>query len=124
MVKKILIADDDRSILDAITMILEIEGYEVQTTQSGASVETLCKHSPDLLLLDIWMSGYNGKDICKALKSKKKTKDIPVIMISANKDTAKIAKEAGADGFLAKPFDIKDLLSTVAFHISKKYEYV
>lgn len=124
MVKKILIADDDRSILDAITMILEIEGYEVQTTQNGANVETLCKHSPDLLLLDIWMSGYNGKDICKALKSKKKTKDIPVIMISANKDTAKIAKEAGADGFLAKPFDIKDLLSTVAFHISKKYEYV
>lgn len=120
MTKRILIADDDRAILDAITMILELEGYEVKTTHNGATVKALSTtFAPHLLLLDIWMSGYDGKEICQALKADKQTAHIPIIIISANKDVAKISDEAGANGFLAKPFDMKDLLTTIVTFSSK-----
>lgn len=119
MAKKILVADDDRAILEVMRMILELEGYEVKTTQDGSRVKDLSLQSPDLLLLDIGLSGYDGKEICLALKASKKTKHMPIILVSANKDITRIAKEAGADGFLIKPFDLKDLLSMVATHTSK-----
>ena len=114
MSKRILVADDDRAILEAITMILELGGYEVKTTSNGADMKQVLRYAPDLILLDIWMSGFDGKDICRALKSNNKTKHIPIIMISANKDTEKIAKDVGADGYMSKPFDMHHLLSVVA----------
>ena len=116
--KKILVADDDPAILDVVTIILEDAGYDVKTTVNGKTEVFAQKYLPDLILLDIWMSGHNGKNICIRLKAKKLTSRIPIIMISANKDTEKIAKEAGADGFLTKPFDIQALLSKVAAHIN------
>lgn len=108
-----MIADDDPAILDATSMILEDEGYIVYTTTDGQTVNRIKKSSPDLLLLDIWMSGVDGRDICRSLKADSVTKNLPVIMVSANRDTEKIAKEAGAEDFLAKPFDIEDLLEKV-----------
>ncbi len=111
--KKILVADDDTAILDVLTLMLEDAGYEVTSTVDGQTVRKVLSELPDLILLDIWMSGTDGRDICKQLKSIKKTKHIPIIMISANKDTRKIAKEAGADDFIAKPFGMKELLAKV-----------
>ena len=119
--KRVLIADDDPAILEAMTLILEDSGYDVKTTVNGQTEQFAREYLPDLILLDIWMAGQNGRDICKRLKTNKSTRHIPIIMISANKDTGKIAKEAGADGFLAKPFDMKDLLKTVATNVSEKY---
>lgn len=115
--KKILIADDDPGILDAMTMMLEDEGYEVETTVDGATVQDMRETLPDLLLLDIWMSGMDGREICKRLKRQELTKCIPIIIISANKDTDRFAKEAGADDFIAKPFEMDDLLAKVARYL-------
>jgi DNA-binding response OmpR family regulator len=109
----ILVADDDPAIVDSIQYMLEDEGYAVETTVDGETVAVMFEHHPDLLLLDIWMSGQDGRDICKALKAQESTRHIPIIMISANKDTEKIAREAGADDFIGKPFDIDDLLGKV-----------
>jgi DNA-binding response OmpR family regulator len=114
--KKILIADDDRAILDALKLMLEEVGYEVNTSSDGKTIQTVKKYYPDLLLLDIWMSGVDGRDICKELKAYELTKHIPIIMISANRDTETIAKESGADDFLTKPFGMNDLLSKVEKH--------
>ncbi len=111
--KKILVADDDPAILDAVKIILEDEGYEVDTTVDGETVVKMFEDQPDLLLLDIWMSGQDGRDICKALKAQQTTKHIPIIMVSANRDTEDIAREAGANDFLGKPFDIDKLLEKV-----------
>ncbi len=111
--KKILVADDDTAILHVMTLMLEDDGYEVTSTLDGETVQKVQNELPDLVLLDIWMSGIDGKEICKQLKSQKKTKHIPIIMISANKDTRDIAKEAGADDFIAKPFEMQDLLAKV-----------
>lgn len=117
MSKKIMVADDDPPIVDALKLMLELEGYEVVTTVDGATAQDMKEELPDLLLLDIWMSGMDGRDICKHLKSQDETKHIPIIMISASKDVQKSAQEAGADNFLAKPFEMDDLLAKVSKHI-------
>lgn len=111
--KLILVADDDPAILDALALILEDGGYEVKTTTDGATLRNIQQLAPDLLLLDIWLSGWNGKDICVSLKSDEQTRQIPIILFSANKETKRIAQEAGADDFITKPFDLDNLLTVV-----------
>src|SRR5438552_3106805 len=111
--KKILVADDDAGIVDAMQILLEDEGYEVITTMEGENIEEMYKQKPDLVFLDIWMSGVNGNTVCKKLKEDDATKKVPIIMFSANRDTEQIAMQCGADGFLSKPFDIKDLMEIV-----------
>lgn len=112
--KKILVADDNPAILDALKIMLEEEGYEVETTEDGTAAKNMQAPLPDLLLLDLWMSGMDGRDICKHLKSAAATKHIPVIMVSATKNIEQIAKDSGADDFIAKPFQMEHLLATVA----------
>lgn len=109
-----MIADDDPGILDALTIMLEDGGYEVETTTDSSTVRDMKEELPDLLLLDIWMSGWDGRETCKYLKSQELTKHIPIIVVSANRDVEQIAREAGADDFLAKPFQMDDLLVIVA----------
>jgi CheY-like chemotaxis protein len=110
--KKILVADDDSGILDAISMMLEFAGYDVTTTMDGASLLTL-EALPDLVLLDIWMSGVDGRDICRQLKQQPHTQQTPVVLLSASRHIERSALEAGADDFLAKPFEMDDLLEKV-----------
>lgn len=117
MSKKILIVDDDPGILDAVGIMLEFEGYEVKCTPTSASLLTMDSEFPDLLLLDIWMSGTDGRDVCKQLKQKTSTRKIPIVMISASKDIERSALEAGADDFLAKPFEMDDLLAKIEKYI-------
>jgi DNA-binding response OmpR family regulator len=116
--KTILVADDDPAILDALTLILEDAGYEVKTTTDGATLRDIQQTAPDLLLLDIWLSGWNGKEICAALKSEETTRRLPILLFSANKETQKIAQEVGADDFITKPFDLDDLLARVERSLS------
>ena len=117
--KKIMIADDDSGIVDAVEMMLEFEGYQVASTSNGSTVLDMDKEYPDLLLLDIWMAGEDGRDICRELKKRKQTRNIPVIMISASTELEKSAKEAGADDFLEKPFDMHKLLLKIASHLDR-----
>ncbi|MBE9584338.1 response regulator transcription factor [Mucilaginibacter sp. JRF] len=117
--KKIMIADDDPGIVDAVEMLLEFEGYAVTSTVEGSAVLALQDNLPDLLLLDIWMSGEDGRDICRSLKGDATKKHIPVIMISASKDIKDSAMQAGADDFLAKPFEMNDLLGKIEALIAR-----
>ncbi|WPV02188.1 response regulator [Mucilaginibacter sp. cycad4] len=114
-----MIADDDPGIVDAVEMLLEFEGYKVTATRDGAAVLGMAEELPDLLLLDIWMSGEDGRDICKRFKEGELTKNIPVIIISASRDVRESAIIAGADDFLAKPFEMDELLKKVA-HFTQK----
>jgi DNA-binding response OmpR family regulator len=115
--KTIMIADDDPGIVDAIEMLLEFEGYNVRSTMNGEAVLQLGDKLPDVLLLDIWMSGNDGRDICKKLKQNDATKKLPVIMISASRDIKESAMEAGADDFVAKPFEMNELLNKIKAQI-------
>lgn len=116
--KRILVVDDNPAILDALNIMLEEEGYDVETTEDGAAAKNMTQPFPDLLLLDIWMAGMDGRDICKHLKSGVATKNIPVIMVSATKNIEQIAKDSGADGFIAKPFQMEHLLAKVADYVN------
>ncbi|MDB5203501.1 MAG: response regulator [Ferruginibacter sp.] len=109
---KIMVADDDPGIIDAVVMMLEFEGFEVSATLNGAQVLSMTD-LPDLILLDIWMSGEDGRDICRSLKGNDRTKNIPVIMFSASSKLKNSAVEAGADDFIEKPFDFEELTSRI-----------
>jgi len=111
--KRITVADDDPGILDAVGMMLEMEGYVVNATLNGNTVLTSQNELPDVYVLDIWMSGSDGRELCKKLKSEERTKHIPVILISASNDLKHSAETAGADDFLAKPFEIDMLLAKI-----------
>jgi CheY-like chemotaxis protein len=120
MKKTILIAEDDKAIVEVIDIILTEAGYETVILKTGEKVvATVKKRKPHLLLLDIWLSGEDGGEIAKNLKAENHTKNVPIIMISANNEIEQIAREVGADGFLRKPFDIDDFLQTVAKYIGK-----
>ncbi len=95
--KKILVVDDDLAILDAVKIMLEIADYEVCTEADGAIIEKVRKEKPHLVLLDIWISGIDGRNICKQLKADTELRNVPVILISASKDLARSCLAAGAE---------------------------
>jgi len=119
--KKIMIADDDTGIIDAVVMMLEFEGYTVSSTVNGASVLELKNNYPDLLLLDVQMPGLDGREICRKLKQKEDTRNIPVILVSASTNLQKSAQDAGADDYLEKPFNMHDLLEKVALQLNRSH---
>jgi len=73
---------------------------------------------PDIFLIDKQLSGYDGLDICRRLKRRTETKNIPVIMVSASPEIADLSKDAGADDHIEKPFEIKDLLDLVNKYVN------
>ncbi|WP_207531880.1 response regulator [Desertivirga arenae] len=114
MAKRILAVDDNEDILDILDLMLTIDGYQVETSLSPASIEKqIIDFKPDLILLDIQMGTYNGLDICKKLKSNLYSSEIPVVIISSD-DSIYQAEQYGADGFIAKPFEMNTLLSKAA----------
>ncbi len=118
MGKKILVVDDDEGIVEVVQIVLEGEGYQVHTSMDGERLKHLGQDEPDLILLDVLLSGIDGRDICKSLKSNEATRHIPVIMLSAHSDASKVADSGGADDFLEKPFDVDVLIDIVAKHLS------
>lgn len=108
---KILVIDDNRGILDALHMALTMFGNEVQCSLRAVdALENIDTFKPDLIILDLLLSGENGADVCRALKADERTKHLPVIMMSAHPSAERTIFESGADSFLPKPFSI-DLLA-------------
>lgn len=120
MKKKILIVEDEVDIAEIMETILTTSGFEVETISSGQNISAkIKKFSPNLIFMDMWMPGLDGATLTKNLKSEKSTRDIPIVIVSAGNGLAKIAKAARADGFLAKPFDLKKLISVTKKFTSK-----
>lgn len=112
--KKIMVCDDDQGILDVIQMLLETENFTVYTeVHSPNLISSIQLHSPDLLLLDLWMPFMAGDELLKTIRHNEEIKDLPVIVLSASVDGSDIAEDAGANAFIAKPFDMNDLISKV-----------
>ena len=116
MKKRVLVVDDHPDILEVVKMTLEIAGYEVSTSLTGACFQQLENDLPDLILLDVLLSGEDGYAICQRLKDDEKTRHIPVILLSAHAGLPETATGCGANDFLAKPFRIIALRDIV-----KKY---
>lgn len=114
----VLVVDDDPGILEVIKIILSEHGYTVIAVSEASLVkEAISQNSPNIILMDLWMSGIDGHEITKYLKGNQKLKSIPIVIISALSEGEKMAMEAGADDFLAKPFNIEDLIEVVQKHL-------
>ncbi len=111
---KILVVDDDQSILDSMEIALNLQGYEVETTIRGEETFARINSSrPDLILMDVYLSGMDGREICKQIKENADTKDIPVIIFSANRSMKEVFEESGANDFIGKPFNMDELYEKV-----------
>ncbi|HKC36880.1 MAG TPA: response regulator, partial [Chitinophagaceae bacterium] len=119
MKKKILVADDDPGIRDIFKIIFERAGYNIEIKGDAEEVLKNNFTIPDVFLIDKLLSGYDGLDICRYLKSNPLTSHIPVIMVSASPDIGSTAIKAGADDFVEKPFDLKYLLKVIERNISR-----
>ena len=109
--KKIMVCDDDQGILDVLKILLETEDFIVYTEiDSTQVIDEILTHSPDLLLLDLWMPLLPGDQVLKSIRNTDKIKNLPVIVLSASVDGKDISADAGADNFVAKPFDLDDLI--------------
>ena len=113
MKKKILVTDDDEGIQDILRLIFERAGYEVAVYPEALSIYQNKFITPDLFLLDRQLSGQDGLNVCRFLKNQNETKNIPVIIVSATPGIGHLAEQAGANDFIEKPFQIKELLTLV-----------
>jgi DNA-binding response OmpR family regulator len=114
MSKRILIVEDDHDILSLLKDVLEKEGFEVNgLNYTDSIVKSAQKHNADLIIVDFLLPGINGGELCHEIKCHPSTASLPVIMLSAFPRVLESLGNYGADAFMAKPFDIKNLVNTV-----------
>jgi DNA-binding response OmpR family regulator len=111
--KKIFIIEDDESVQEILKLILVKAGYDIETSEDGRFIYNDQLSWPDLFLLDKHLMGSDGLEICKYLKSKEQTRQIPIIMLSATPGIEPLARQAGADDFMEKPFNSGVLMKKV-----------
>lgn len=125
--KKILIVDDEPDILDLLKSILTIAKppgltYDIFSVTNGQeAIQTTRDIKPDLILLDLIMPVMNGYEVCKIIKSDQKLSSIPIVLVSAytSIESEEKAKQSGAEQFIKKPFDFKELTGVVEKYLTR-----
>ena len=111
---RILVVDDEETVRRVLRSLLQKEGYEVIEAEDGrAGVELAKKEDPDVILMDLRMPVMDGLKACRLLKKDKKTKNIPVLVITAISESKMEAVKTGIDDFINKPFDTEEVLIRV-----------
>ena len=119
---RIYVIDDDKDLLTVVKSLLLKKGFNVSTFIDWRLAKNAIKlFEPQLILLDVFLSGIDGLDICQKLKASPSTRHIPILMFSAFPKIAEIAiDDYGADDFIAKPFEVSDLIKKVHSVLSKR----
>jgi len=119
--KKIIVVDDSPAILDSVKLMLNMEGFEVSNYERGSEMfnSLTVSSKPDVILMDMWLSGEDGRDICKQIKASQDFKDIPVVIMSASRGLGDTAIESGAVDFIPKPFDLGEIVEKIRYYSSK-----
>ncbi len=113
---KILIIDDESTLVELLQVNFEFEGFSVSKAADGIEgQEKIRRELPDLILLDVRMPELDGFELCRRLKEDPATRDIPVVMVSAYAQQAQVERglAAGAAAYIKKPFDVMELVETV-----------
>ncbi len=118
--KTILVFDDDKTILDIFSVVLEASGYKVAISSTSHDIiEKVGELNPDIIIMDNWIPEIGGLKATQLLKNHQKFQHIPVIYCSANNDIESLANLAGAETYLSKPFDLDELEKKVASLLSQ-----
>ncbi|MBC8051974.1 MAG: response regulator [Sphingobacteriaceae bacterium] len=118
--KKVIIIDDDVSVLEVMQLVindLDCETFGF-TTWKTDTIQDIITIAPDVIILDEWLIGVKGSELCVILKSINQLRKTPVILISGVEDLAEIAKRSFADGYIQKPFALTDLENMVMSYIN------
>ncbi|MCC8434601.1 response regulator transcription factor [Brevibacillus sp. M2.1A] len=121
---KILLVDDEPTILQFLEMGLENEGFQVMTAQDGMTAVTMVKeHQPHVVILDVMMPGMDGFEVCRMLK---KIRNVATIMLTAREDVEDRVKglTLGADDYMIKPFSFEELLARIQARIRNHYPHL
>ena len=115
MAKRIVIIEDDDNILELLVYLFENEGYHVSSFTKSREVGEIASLSPDVVLLDINLTGSTkrGNEICSDIKKLPADQTFPVVLLSAETDLNTLARNCMADGYVSKPFDIQKLILKV-----------
>lgn len=121
---RVVVVEDELEILDFTRFVLEREGYEVVSVTSGEAALNAVTRDVDLVILDIVLEDADGIEICRRLKSQESTAHVPVLMVTAMSGEAvqKVSLEAGADGYLMKPFGLDEFLQKVRLHLRGRHQ--
>ena len=115
---KVLIVDDDKGILEVVELLLTLNDYTVKTLFSAEEILSEIENfKPDIIFLDVNLSGKDGREICKLLRAEKNTKDIPVILFSSIPMLQHSQLTCGATDFLSKPFEVAELIKKIEKHL-------
>lgn len=119
---KILIVDDEEDILELLRFNLSREGYQVRCVATGEAALKAASEPTDLILLDLMLPGINGLDVARYLRADPRTKEIPIIMVTAKGEEADVVAglELGADDYIAKPFSPRVLLARIRAVLRRK----
>jgi DNA-binding response OmpR family regulator len=116
---KILVVDDDPDILTVVKILLSMHHFSVMAISRPEDIGRAIKSfSPGLILLDVALSGADGREICRKLKTSNETQHIPVILFSAHYDLVNSFHEYMANGLVTKPFEAAFLLETIRKNIA------
>lgn len=119
--KKILLIDDDPDVQTVLQKTLQQQGYEVEAaSRKDEAWQKLATGLPSLVLLDVLLSGDDGRELCREIKSTPRTKDIPVIMFSGHPSAGLQFQAWGADDFIAKPLHTPTLLEKLKQQLAEK----
>ncbi len=123
---RIFVIDDDKDLLNVVKSLLLKKGFDVSTYSDWEIAKrALRKYAPQLILLDVFLAGIDGLEVCQRLKANSVTRHIPILIFSAYPRIAETAiSEYGADDFIAKPFELNDLIQKVHGILSHKNESV
>jgi len=117
----VLLVDDDRDICLMVETILKFAGYKVRSCYFPDQLQQAFSIAiPRLLLMDMLLSGTDGRDVCRRVKSDPLTSQVKIIMMSAHPDADKSCHEAGADDFISKPFDMEYFISKIKGQLTAK----
>lgn len=122
----VLIVDDDPSLLAMLGMALQVEGFEVRRATTGQqALAAIAESRPDVVVLDVMMPGLDGREVTRRLRNDPTTCDLPVVICSAlsRDDDQWQAWTAGANSFVAKPFEIDALVDEVNLALELASEY-
>jgi len=113
---KVLIAEDEETIVESLSFLMEKEGYDVSVATDGqTAIKMIARDIPNMVLLDVMMPGCDGFEVVRAVRADPKTKPIPIMMLTAKTREVDRRKglELGVDDFVTKPFSTRDVVSRV-----------